>query len=122
MPVPEMHTRGLPPIHRADYNWLIFHISIVACRGVTVAAKLGLNPPVALLNNLGLLELDEGRAKVALALFEEAFDLEKSTLGENSVGTMRVSLSGNAAGTSVLEVLADNIVRAQRSLASSVLH
>ena len=77
---------------------------------------------MALLNNLGLLELDEGRAKVALALFEEAFDLEKSTLGENSVGTMRVSLSGNAAGTSVLQVLADNIVRAQRSLASSVLH
>jgi hypothetical protein len=41
-------------------------------KGISKSKAKGTEVPVALLNNLGLLELDEGRPEEGLRLFEEA--------------------------------------------------
>ena len=67
-------------------------------------------PPAALLNNLGLVELEEGNFKVALFLFEKAADIEESI----EAGEMK-----SPDGNSVAEIMRNNIRRAAEGLKNS---
>jgi len=79
--------------------------------------------PAALLNNLGLLELETGRYNEALALFEEA--LSRHQLSSSSDASVSNTSHGSSHakaispdGSSVVVVMRRNIERAKALLAS----
>jgi len=72
--------------------------------------------PAALLNNLGLLELETGRYSEALSLFEEALSRHMSSI-DVSNGSHAKAISPD--GSSVITVMNRNIHRAKSFLKRS---
>ena len=71
-------------------------------------------PPAALLNNLGLLELDEKNYQIALFLFEKAASIEMSASATEH------SEMKSSDGNQVSEIIRKNILRAEEGIKSSV--
>ena len=71
-------------------------------------------PPAALLNNLGLLELDEKNYQMALYLFEKAASIEMSARA-----TEHSEMKGSD-GDQVRDIILKNILRAKEGIENSV--
>ena len=71
-------------------------------------------PPAALLNNLGLLELDEKNYQIALFLFEKAASIEMSASATEH------SEMKSSDGNQVRDIIRKNILRAEEGIKSSV--
>lgn len=86
-------------------------------RGIDKAHHQGVEVPVALYNNLGLLEMEEGRYSDALKLFSTAQAAAETTA--MSQPGAQADYRMQAGDGSLLQTLASNIQRAQAQLARS---